>query len=171
MRLCTLEIRKTAKSCLFLPTLDDKYIKCCFKTLCSIKQEVKLCLCEHSPPMLHSFLFSPSLLPSCGPTVSYLTACQWPCLSLCDQLRQRWSITTGGGLLLAKPNGSADPDKSALNACPQMNALIGSDRHSGPYASFMPHRPQKAGVARYVWLVCPVSLCVYVRVCVPFSFA
>lgn len=52
--------------------------------------------------------------------------------------------------MLAEPNGPADPDKSAVNANPQPNAMIGSDRHSGPYASFMPPRPQKTGVDRYV---------------------
>lgn len=85
--------------------------------------------------------------------LSCLKLCQWPCLSLCGQLCHRWSITTGGGLLLAEPRGPADPDKSAVNASPQPNALIGSDRHSGPYASFMPLDPR----------------CRQVCVCVPFS--
>lgn len=137
---------------------DDRNVKRCFKTLCSTIEEVKLCF-VHTPHLcsIHFSSFLPSFLHL---DLSYLTACQWPCLSPCDQLRQRWSITTGGGLLLAKPDGPADTDKSALNECPQMNALIGSDRHSRPYASFMPHRPQKPGVGRYVWLVCLVSLCV-----------
>lgn len=43
---------------------------------------------------------------------------------------------------MAEPRGPADPDKSAVNASPQPNALIGSDRHSGPYASFMPLDPR-----------------------------
>lgn len=75
--------------------------------------------------------------------LSCLKECQWLCLSLCGQLCHRWSITTGGSLLLGKPRGPDDLDKSAINASPQPNALIGSDRHSGPYASFLPPRPQK----------------------------
>lgn len=87
----------------------------------------------------------------------YLTTCQWPCLSPCGQLCHRWSITIGGGLLLAKAHRLTDPDKSAVNASSQLNALIGSDRHSGPYASFMPPGPQKSSVGRYV-------MCVYVYI-------
>lgn len=87
----------------------------------------------------------------------YLTTCQRPCLSPCGQLCHRWSITIGGGLLLAKAHRLTDPDKSAVNASSQLNALIGSDRHSGPYASFMPPGPQKSSVGRYV-------MCVYVYI-------
>ncbi len=58
---------------------------------------------------------------------------------------------------MAEPHGPADPDKSAVNASPQPNALIGSDRHSGPYASFMPPRPQKKQVQ--------AGMCVHVCVC------
>lgn len=94
--------------------------------------------------------------------LSFVKACQWPCLSPCAQLCHRWSITTGGSLLQAEPCGPANPDKSAINASPQSNALIGLDRHSGPYASFMPPRPQKPGVGRYVHVhVCVVSLLHY----------
>lgn len=60
---------------------------------------------------------------------------------------------------MAEPHGPADPDKSAVNASRQPNALIGSDMHSGPYASFMPPRPQKPGVGRYVCMC--VSVCAF----------
>lgn len=118
--------------------------------------------------LLLSFLSSlPSFL--CL-VLSCLRACQWPCLPPCGQLCHRWSITTGGGLLLAEPHGPADPDKSAVNASPQPNALIGSDRRSGPYASFMPPRPQKPGVGRYVCLrVCePPSTTLFSTCCLGF---
>ena len=55
---------------------------------------------------------------------------------------------------MAEPHGPDDPDKSAVNASSQPNALIGSDRHSGPYASFMPLRPQKPGVGEVCVCVC-----------------
>lgn len=109
----------------------------------------KILLSAHSPLTL----LSPSFPSFLCLVLSCLKLCQWPCLSLCGQLCHRWSITTGGGLLLAEPRGPADPDKSAVNASPQPTALIGSDRHSGPYASFMPLDPR----------------CRQVCVCVPFS--
>lgn len=110
---------------------------------------------SQSPVFLLSFL---CLVLSC------LKACQWPCFSLCGRLCHRWSITTGGSLLLAKPCGPADPDKSVVNASPQPRAMIGSDRHSGPYASLLPPRPQKPGVGRYV-CVCTISTALFSTCC------
>lgn len=118
----------------------------CFRTMSNAKEEVKF-------SSVHTLLLLFSFPPFLCLVLSCLKLCQWPCLSLCGQLCHRWSITTGGGLLLAEPRGPADPDKWAVNASPQPTALIGSDRHSGPYASFMPLDPR----------------CRQVCVCVPFS--
>lgn len=102
---------------------------------------------------------------------SFLPSCVWSCLvskhasghvSPCVA-----SCVTGDPspqvevLLLAGPHGPADPDKSAVNASRQLNVLIGSDMHSRPYASFMPPRPQKPGVGRYV-CVCVCVLLNYI---------
>lgn len=75
MRSCTLEIRQTVKSCLFLPTLDDKYVKCCFKTLCSTNQEVKLCFVNTS----HLYFFIWTYLISRHAS-SYVSPCVTSCV-------------------------------------------------------------------------------------------
>lgn len=104
--------------------------------------------CVHSPPTIFS---------------ASVTSCVWSCLvSNCasGHVSPRVaSCVTGDpspqveAYYWPNPVGPADPDKSAVNATPQPSALIGSDRHSGPYASSMPLDPR----------------CRQVCVCVPFT--